>query len=232
MNEPAFNELIKTHKRIPKSVDLKERCHSVTCIKYFRPLCVTNFTATTRALSTILNTVEYTSCNRRTIQDWSDDITADNCIYWSYLNDKSTKVSPKNFDSFEEYYRCVLINEKAAALDRLHIEINFQRRSNSNDLLHQQLIYDEKYREALIYNQTKNSDGFVFLHKYSEQEGITLDDASSRIIAMRKFQLDTLGENELIRQKYSKIILEESCFFNLPNIVSRFIKEMYEHATL
>lgn len=238
MNEHEFKQNLKTRKRVIKSVKTNDRCHAIRCTEYSRVLCVSNFSSTTKALSVIPNTYEVTSCNRRTEGFWKPDITAENCIYWAFTNgnkaipNQNDKINPKNFEDFNEYYHCMLVNEKSAALDRLHIEINYQRRFFSNDLLYQQTIYDEKYREAMNYLSDGSSKDAVFLPSYAEQENISLEEASKRIVQMRKFQFASLNETEIIRQKYTKKIIQENSFFELSYIVDEFTKEMYEHNVL
>jgi hypothetical protein len=230
MNEQEFYNRFETHKRIKKATSVRKRLHALYCQQTGRIFCVSNYTNTVRSLETILNTGVNHSCNRKNKNHWVDSISAETCIYWRYVFKQ--KLEPYEFVDFEEYYKCLLINEKAAALDRLHLQINFMRRQQRNDNFLQDVIYEEKHREALYYKQTKSAEDLLFLPSYSSQENISLDEAAERIILMRKFQFSLLNETEVIRIKFTKQILEENDFFNIPVVFSQFIKEAYAYGVL
>jgi hypothetical protein len=170
------------------------------------------------------------SCNTKNNNSWIDSITADNCVYYRYLF--AGKIEATNFDNFEDYYKALLINEKAAALDRLNLQIEFMRKNQQNDIYMQDVVYQEKVRESWYYKQTGDAEDLIFLPTYAQSENISLADAAERIILMRKFQLSMLNETESIRIRYTKEIMAETDFFNLPNVISEFIKEAYAYGVL
>lgn len=230
MTEAEFTEKYATHIRIRKAIDIRNRLHALVCLQTGRIFAISNSTNTVRVLSTILNTGVTPSCNKKNNNSWIDGIDADNCIYYRYLF--AGKIEATNFTNFEDYHKALLINEKAAALDRLNLQIEFMRKNQQNDIYLQDVVYQEKVREAWHYKQTGNADDLIFLPTYAQSENISLADAAERIVLMRKFQLSMLNETEAIRIRYTKEIMAETDFFNLPNVISEFIKEAYAYGVL
>jgi hypothetical protein len=233
MNEIEFKEKLKSHNRVTQVINYGGRLHSLVDLETQRIVCVTNNTSTTRALSTLINVHEFSSCNKRIANEWDKTITQENCIYWGWFDRYKTRTpTAQNFNKFEEYYRCMLLNEKGSALDRIHIEIALIRNQQYNDMFLQDDIYTQKYIEATTYLATKNAKNTLFLNSYADMKNITLDQAAEQIINMRMFHLSYLNETETLRMKYTNLILDQTDFFEIQQVVSNFIKEAYEYGIL
>ena len=233
MNEIEFKEKLKSHNRVIKVTNYGGRLHSLIDLETQRFVCVTNNTSTTRAMSTIINVNEISSCNKRIARQWDNEITHENCIYWGWFDRyKTVMPTAQNFTKFEEYYRCILLNEKASALDRIHVEIAFIRNQQYNDMFLQDDIYTQKYIEATTYLATKNAGNTLFLKSYADMKNITLEQAAEKIIAMRMFRLSYLNETETLRMKYTDLVIKQTDFFAIQEVVTNFIKEAYEYGIL
>jgi len=134
-----------------------------------------------------------------------------------------------NFESIDELHELILINQKSALLDEIHMKIDYYRSTGGKSLYAQEMIYFSKYKEAkeIIENNivVDTMMKYPFTSGYSEIMDITLQDAARQIIFQHENECAMLSGTENMRIRYTNIIRNETDITKLQYILENFNKE-------
>ena len=157
---------------------------------------------------------------------------------WLWLQDLNTKQWTKNtnISSQEELYYYILMNQKAAFLDKIHEHVDYYRSFYTKKLYGQDYVHTLKYLEAKeILEKNITIDEFMdypFIKKYSELKDISLQQASREVMLQNEMERGFLAESEYLRMKYTDIIRKETDIKNLKQIYADFDTENVKMSSL
>lgn len=134
-----------------------------------------------------------------------------------------------NFESIDELHELILINQKSALLDEIHMKIDYYRSTGGKSLYGQDQIYFSKYNEAkeIVENNILVDDTmkYPFTSGYSEIMNITLQEAAKQIIFQHENECAMLSGTENLRIRYTNIVRNETDITKLQSILENFNKE-------
>lgn len=130
--------------------------------------------------------------------------------------------------NYDLLFKFVLVSTKAYILDKIHSKINIMRRPFLNEYLNgQQLIYEEKYKEAqsILGNEDTIESNYPFISDYARLTQIDIRIAAEEVVQQYKFQRANLQRSEFIRIKYSKAVINSNELFELKALMVNFDQE-------
>ena len=132
-------------------------------------------------------------------------------------------------ETIEELKEYFLISQKTAALDYIHMILDYKRKPMRQGLTGQDFVYFSKYLEAkeiLKNNVEIDLDlEYPYTTGYADLMGITLQQSASAICLQHDSQAGLLAESENIRIKYKNIIINEADITKLKGHLENFISK-------
>jgi hypothetical protein len=134
-----------------------------------------------------------------------------------------------NFESTDVLHELILLNQKSALLDEIHMKIDYYRSTGSKFLYGQEQIYFFKYIEAkeIIENNivVDTMMKYPFTTGYCEIMDISLQEAAKQIMFQHENECAMLSGTENLRIRYTNIVRNETDITKLQSILENFNKE-------
>lgn len=194
--------------------------HAVADMEFNRFVCLSNDPATVNKLKDAHPNFESMyHVDRLSYAKNSFKITSENCWRW-YFDLTTNKVTygahaPLHADRVILY---TLMQEKAAALDRVYMILRTYRLYVAKNMPVQDYIYTEKVKQAI------EGKG-VFLETYAEVAGIPVDEAADEILFRHNLDIAKLNDSERLRLVYQNLIMKEQNIGNIAKHLHAFERE-------
>jgi hypothetical protein len=201
-----------------------------------RILAVTSFSASVRTLLEFDKQVVYSYVfdGMKGIQ--SNVFSKNKCWRMRITDDGYGWNDSPNIENYAQLYDYILLNQKAALLDKIYKSINHFRTMIMRGTRSQQNVYFAKFMEAReIIDNNVEEDLFLkypFTTGYADSMDISLQEAAKKIMFSHNNQMSRLAENENMRLKFSNMVRDEEDIKNLKGILDNFNSENYSYANL
>jgi hypothetical protein len=179
--------------------------HCVADMEHNRFVCLSNDVATVGKLKDAHPNFEAMyHIDKLPIQKTSMTLTSENCWRW-YFDLISNRVMYGMHGELhsEKVMLYTLMQEKAAALDRIYTVLRAYRLSMNINMPLQDFVYSEKIKQAMA------GEG-CFLESYADVMNISIKEASDEIIFRHMLDMAKLNDSERLRLKFQNIIVKET----------------------
>lgn len=194
--------------------------HAVADMEFNRFVCISNDPATVNKLKDAHPNFESMyHVDRLSYAKNSFKMTSENCWRWYFDLVKSKVVygahGPLHAEKVALY---TLMQEKAAALDRVYMILRTYRLYVAKNMPVQDYIYTEKVRQA-----TEGKG--IFLETYAKVTGLTITEACDEILFRHSLDTAKLNDSERLRLVYQNLIMKEQNIGNIAKHLHAFERE-------
>jgi hypothetical protein len=231
MNE-IFTHPMKLNKA--HATDLSIPFHALIDNTSHRVMFVSNSSELIRTLGRIPNMIcVFNATTKPTIgcRLWEVPETFDSEYPWNFisldqLHYQQKFIESKEIMTIEEIYNSYLIWVKAVLLNDILATIETLRIEDVSTLQYQELIYSEKYRQAKqiidndIVEDTENL--YYYVSDWAKVNDYSLRESAKDIVLNYDCIQHRLAKTEYVRNKFIKMIRDETDLANMPKILKDF----------
>lgn len=222
--------------RAEKPVNTSDRSLSFLLDNKFRLVAISRNPMTCKALANFDKFFVVHLYEKSTQQVVNLNINRNDC--WKLSHNVACDTFEENLqiETIEELKEYFLISQKTAALDYIHMILDYKRKPMRQGLTGQDFVYFSKYLEAkeiLKNNVEIDLDlEYPYTSGYADLMGITLQQSASTICLQHDSQAGFLAESENIRIKYKNIIINEADITKLKGHLENFITEHEKYSNI
>lgn len=220
----AMNEMVQRATISPSEslvVPLSDHgLHAVADMEHNRFVCLSNDPATVNKLKEAHPNFEAMyHIDRLAYSKNSFRLSSDNCWRWYFdmINNKVTYGGHGGLHA-EKIALYTIMQEKAAALDRVYMILRTYRLFLAKNMPLQEYIYTEKVKQATA------GEGCL-LEIYAEVAGIPVDEAADEILFRHNLDIAKLNDSERLRLKFQNLIMKEQNIGNIAKHLHAFERE-------